>query len=157
MNILYKYEKKIWVHLYLFGFLENTCFVCNSYGKWACWGCNYLYFEALKGLLLKNAPKFFSDFCRKCHATILEHWSHWVLIFKSRKSAFSMWLNDSGELITHMLNVIASGITRGYGTHRARSSNSIPIFWNWHFVRGYCISNLKSAYFVHYLKNINTF
>ena len=30
-------------------------------------------FEALKGLLLKNAPYFLPDFCRKCHATTPEH------------------------------------------------------------------------------------
>ena len=41
---------------FLFMFLENTCFVCNSRGKWAHWGCYNLYSEALKGLLLKNAP-----------------------------------------------------------------------------------------------------
>ena len=34
MNILCKYEKKIKVHFfYLFVFLENTCFVCNSVGN----------------------------------------------------------------------------------------------------------------------------
>ena len=34
MNILYKYEKKkIKAHFYLFTFLENTCFVCNSMGN----------------------------------------------------------------------------------------------------------------------------
>ena len=44
-----------------------------------------LYFEALKGLLLKNTPEFFSDFCRKCHAIIPENNSVdpiWVLDLK---------------------------------------------------------------------------
>ena len=57
MNILCKYEKKIKVH-FLFAFLENTYFVCNSMGNGPGEGA-ITYFEALKGLLLKNAPYFF--------------------------------------------------------------------------------------------------
>ena len=41
MNILCKYEKKlrciffIIIIIYLFAFLENKCFVCNSMGNWS--------------------------------------------------------------------------------------------------------------------------
>ena len=47
--------------IYLFAFLENTCFVCNSMGNWPVGGYS-LYFDALKGLLLKNVPDFFLIF-----------------------------------------------------------------------------------------------
>ena len=59
--ILNEHSVQVWdkikVHFffYLFAFLENTCFVCNSM-EMAHWGCYNLYFEASKGLLLKNAP-----------------------------------------------------------------------------------------------------
>ena len=48
-------------------------FCVQLYGKWASWGHYNLYFEALKGLLLKKHTLIFSDFCRKCHATIPEY------------------------------------------------------------------------------------
>ena len=55
MNILCKYEKKIKVHLsFIYAFRKHV--LCAIFGKQACWGCYNLYFEALKGLLLKNTP-----------------------------------------------------------------------------------------------------
>ena len=73
MKILCKYAKKIKVHfLILWAFLENTCFMYISMGNWPVKGYN-LYCDARKGLLLKNAHYFFSDFCRKCQATIPEN------------------------------------------------------------------------------------
>ena len=50
MNILCKYEKK---NLCIF---RTYMFCVQLYGKWTCWGLYNLYFEALKGLSLKNAP-----------------------------------------------------------------------------------------------------
>ena len=38
---------------------KKYMFCVQLYGKWVCWGCYNIYFEALKGLLLKNAPYFF--------------------------------------------------------------------------------------------------
>ena len=56
MNFLCKYEKKIKVH-FLFICIYKTCMFCvQLYGKWARWGHYNLFFEVLKGLLLKNAP-----------------------------------------------------------------------------------------------------
>ena len=55
MNILCKYEKKIKVRfLFTFVFRKYMFFV-QLYGKWAHWGRFNVHFEALKGLLLKNA------------------------------------------------------------------------------------------------------
>ena len=73
MNILCEYQKKIKMY-FLFIFLFRKYMFCvQLYGEWDCWGRYNLYFEALKGLLLKNTPWFLSDFCRKCQATIPEH------------------------------------------------------------------------------------
>ena len=78
-KILCKYKNKIKVCFTFFFFFiylrfwKNMCFVCNSMGNVPCWGRYNLSFEALKGLLLKNTPYGFSDFYRKCHATIPEH------------------------------------------------------------------------------------
>ena len=58
---------------FLFICIFRQCMFCvQLYEKWACWGCYNLYFEALKGFLLKNVPQFFSDICRKWYATIPE-------------------------------------------------------------------------------------
>ena len=73
MNILYKYEKKNKVRFLFISVFRKYMFCVQLYGKWAPWGRYKIYFEALKGLLLKNAPYFFpSDFCRKCYAAIPE-------------------------------------------------------------------------------------
>ena len=79
--------------------------VCvQLYGIRAHWGHYSLYFEALKGLLLKNALIIifllfsFSDFCRKCHAIL--SWNIIKLIplgsstSKYKKSPFSIWLYE---------------------------------------------------------------
>ena len=77
-------------------------FCVQLYGKRAYWGNHNLYFEALKGLLLKNAPIFFfSDFCRKCQqlSRNMIKWSHWDPQNQSIKSTFSMWLYNGVEEI----------------------------------------------------------
>ena len=72
MNILCKYEEKIKMHFLFINDFRKYMFCVQLYGKWTLWGIYNLYFEAFKGLVLKNAPYCFSDFCRKCHTTILE-------------------------------------------------------------------------------------
>ena len=57
MNILCKYEKKLRCIFFLFiHTFRKYMFCVQLYGKWARWGHYNLYFEALKGLLLKNPP-----------------------------------------------------------------------------------------------------
>ena len=59
MNILCMYEEKIRVHFWFIWVFRKYIFCVQLHGKWARWGHYNLYFEALKGLLLKNTPKFF--------------------------------------------------------------------------------------------------
>ena len=87
MNILCNYEKKVIVHFFCvcfcfcfsFGaFLENTCFVCNSYGEKkkpnvSVEGAITSVFKHYKEYYSKNAHNCFSNFSRKYHTTILEH------------------------------------------------------------------------------------
>ena len=57
MNILCKYEEKIKVRFLFICVLKKKIHVlCATLWKWARWGHYNLYFEALKGLLLKTAP-----------------------------------------------------------------------------------------------------
>ena len=63
MNILCKYEEKLicifFFNLFIYLFIcvfRKYMFCVQVYGKWAHWGHYNLYHEALKGLLLKNAP-----------------------------------------------------------------------------------------------------
>ena len=58
---------------YLFAFLENTCFVCNSMGYGSVEGAitSIMWHFTQKRILFFLF--FCFDFCRKCHATFQEH------------------------------------------------------------------------------------
>ena len=56
MNILCKYQKIIKVRFVFTCAFRKYMLRVQLYGKWAHWGCYNLFCEALKGLLLKNAP-----------------------------------------------------------------------------------------------------
>ena len=89
-------EKKNKVGFWFICIFKKYMFCVQLYGKWVRWGRYNLYFEAIKGSLLKKERTliFFPDFCRKCHAPLPEH----KLIplgpqpHSIKKSAFSMWL-----------------------------------------------------------------
>ena len=73
-------RKKNYVRFLFISIYRKYMFCVQLYGKWTSWGHYNLYFEALKGSLLKNV-----DFCRKYHATIPEHHKVdpiWVLNLK---------------------------------------------------------------------------
>ena len=62
MIILCKYERKkkcFFVYLFAFFFFRKCMFCVQLYGKWTSGGRYNLYFEALKGLLLKKRNYFF--------------------------------------------------------------------------------------------------
>ena len=63
-------KKKIKVHFYLLAFLENTCFVCISMGNGPVEGAITCNVKHKRFITQKRTLIFFSDFCRKCQATI---------------------------------------------------------------------------------------
>ena len=65
-------RKKLRCIFYLLAFLENTCFVCISMGNWPVEGAKTCTVKHKKSYS-KTHRNFFSDFCRKCQATIPEH------------------------------------------------------------------------------------
>ena len=70
-------------------------FCVQRYEKWVRWGHFNLYFEALKGLLLKNAPYVFLIFAE--NVTLLSRNMIKLIPLgfstsKYKESAFSMWL-----------------------------------------------------------------
>ena len=56
MNILCEYEEKIKVRFLFICVFRKYMFCVQLYGKSARWGRYNIYFEAFKGLFLKNAP-----------------------------------------------------------------------------------------------------
>ena len=91
-------RKKLRCIFDLFAFLENTCFVCKGCATlWEKVRYNF-YFEALKGLLLKNAPYFFSLIFLENVSPLSRNMIKFIPLgastSKYKMSAFSMWLYE---------------------------------------------------------------
>ena len=77
-------------------------FCVQFYGKWAHWGRYNIYFEALKGLLLKNAPYFFLAFAENVMLLSLNIIKLILLgasTSKYKKSTFPMWLYEGDQFM----------------------------------------------------------
>ena len=96
MNILCKYQKK--GAFFFICVFRKYMFCVQVYWKWACRGRYNLFFEALKGLLLKNILFFliFAGNVTLLSVNITELIPLRASTSKYKKSASSMWLYEGG-------------------------------------------------------------